>query len=315
MEHEPVLLDRVVEFLVPALGSGGVFVDATLGLGGHARAVLDACPRASLIGIDRDPFALAEARANLSAYAERIRLVRDNFSELQTILERLGVEKIRGILFDLGVSSPQLDRSERGFSYRSEGPLDMRMDPEQPLSADVVVNSYPERDLARVISLYGEERYARRIAGRIVAARPIASTSELADVVKLAIPAATRRRGGHPARRTFQALRIEVNDELGALRSVTQDAVDATEPGGRVVYLSYHSLEDRAVKESFAAEAKDCVCPPDFPVCRCGAHARVRVLTRRPITPSAEEIDANPRASAAKLRAAERLSTPPDDAA
>ncbi|HEV3485710.1 MAG TPA: 16S rRNA (cytosine(1402)-N(4))-methyltransferase RsmH [Vicinamibacterales bacterium] len=315
MGHEPVLLDRVVEFFAPALSSGGVFVDATVGLGGHARAILEACPRASLVGIDRDPFALETAGTHLSAHSQRIRLVRDNFENLAAVLERLGIEKVRGVLFDLGVSSPQLDRSDRGFSYRNDGPLDMRMDPEQQLSAEDVVNSYPERDLARVISLYGEERYARRVAKGIVNARPIKTTSQLADVVKLAIPAATRRHGGHPARRTFQALRIEVNDELGALRSVTTDAVEATEPGGRVVYLSYHSLEDRIVKESFAAESKNCVCPPDFPVCKCGAQARLKLLTRRPITATEEEVAANPRASAAKLRAAERLYTPPEDAA
>ncbi|MDP9069042.1 MAG: 16S rRNA (cytosine(1402)-N(4))-methyltransferase RsmH [Actinomycetota bacterium] len=307
MEHEPVLADRVVELLLPALEHGGVVVDATLGRGGHALRLLEAAPAITLVGIDRDPLALDSSRANLGAHSDRLRLARDNFSKLAAVLERLGIAKVRGVLFDLGISSPQIDDPERGFSFRSPGPLDMRMDPLRPLSAATVVNSYAEAQLRRVIQTYGEERFAGRVARAIVRARPISDTAELADVVRGAIPAATRRTGPHPARRTFQAIRIEVNDELGSLEKALPAAVDALEPGGRVAVLAYHSLEDRIVKRFFADQALGCVCPPSFPVCTCGAEARVRVLTRRPITPPAEEVEANPRASAAKLRAAERL--------
>ncbi|HJR44021.1 MAG TPA: 16S rRNA (cytosine(1402)-N(4))-methyltransferase RsmH [Actinomycetota bacterium] len=307
MDHEPVLADRVVELFLPALEHGGVVVDATLGRGGHALRILEAAPDASLIGIDRDPVALEASRANLEAFADRVRLVGDNFAELASVLERLGVASVRGVLLDLGVSSPQLDEPERGFSFRVAGPLDMRMDPLRDLSADTVVNSYDEPELARVIHLYGEERFARRIAKAIVRRRPIEDTETLAEVIKDAIPAATRRTGPHPARRTFQAIRIEVNDELRSLEAVLPAAVDALEPGGRVVVLSYHSLEDRIVKRFFLDQASGCVCPPTFPVCTCGAEARVRILTRRPVTAAPDEVERNQRASAAKLRAAQRI--------
>lgn len=282
-------------------------MDATLGRGGHARAVLAAAPAAQLVGIDRDPDALAASRTLLAAHEERIRLVRGDFKDIEALLERLGIEEVRGVLFDLGVSSPQLDEAGRGFGYRADGPLDMRMDTDQRLSADDVVNRYPEAELERVIRRFGEERFARRIARAIVASRPVSGTHALAQIVKGAIPAATRRTGGHPARRTFQAIRIEVNDELGALRRALPAAIDRMEPGGRIVAISYHSLEDRIVKTTFAEEARGCICPPDFPVCRCGASARVRVLTRRPVRPPEEEVERNPRAGSAKLRAAERL--------
>ncbi len=307
MDHQPVLADQVVELLLPALEHGGVVVDATLGRGGHAARILEAAPRASLIGIDRDPVALESSRANLAAFSDRVRFASDNFSQLASVLERLRVASVRGVLFDLGVSSPQLDEPGRGFSFRAAGPLDMRMDPLRPLSADTVVNDYEEQELARVIQRYGEERFARRIARAIVRARPLTDTSSLAEVIRDAIPAATRRTGPHPARRTFQAIRIEVNDELGSLETALPAAVDALEPGGRMVVLSYHSLEDRIVKRYFIEEASGCVCPPTFPVCTCGAEARVRILTRRPIKPPAEELERNARASAAKLRAAERV--------
>lgn len=307
MDHEPVLAERVTELLVPALEHGGVFVDATLGRGGHAAKVLQKAPRASLVGIDRDPVALEASRTKLEAFSDRVRLARGNFSELASVLERLGIASVRGVLLDLGVSSPQLDEPERGFSFRVPGPLDMRMDPLRSLSADTVVNNYDEPRLADVIQRYGEERFARRIARAVVKARPISDTAQLADVVKEAIPAATRRTGPHPARRTFQAIRIEVNDELGSLEEVLPAAVEAMEPGGRIVVLAYHSLEDRIVKRFFVEEASGCVCPPSFPVCNCGAEARVRILTRRPIKPGAEEVEDNPRASAAKLRAAQRV--------
>lgn len=309
MEHRPVLAGTVVDLLLPALSGGGVFVDATLGRAGHALGILDAAPGVRLVGIDRDPDALEESRAQLSAHAERVTLVRDDFQELAPVLERLGIEKVRGVLLDLGVSSPQLDAADRGFGYRSDGPLDMRMDPGQRLSAHDVVNGYAIKDLARVIARYGEERFAGRVARAIVAARPIERTGRLADVVRDAIPAATRRTGGHPAKRTFQAIRIEVNGEITRLQAVLPQTVDVLDTGGRVVVISYHSLEDRIVKRFFAEEARGCVCPPDFPVCTCGAEAALRVLGRRPVTPSDEEIAGNPRARSAKLRAAERLAT------
>lgn len=312
MEHQPALAAEVIELLLPALEHGGVVVDATVGGGGHAGFILEAVPGATLVGIDRDPDALVAAQSHLAAHPDRVRLARGNFAQLETVLERFGIASVRGVLLDLGVSSPQLDEAARGFSFRHPGPLDMRMDPRQALSAEAVVNGYSERDLARVIRLYGEERFAARIAKAIVRHRPVGGTKALADVVKEAIPAPARRRGGHPARRTFQAIRIEVNDEIRSLEKALPAAVNVCEPGGRILVLSYHSLEDRIVKRFFADEARGCICPPDLPVCRCGAQARVRVLTRRPITASSEEVARNPRASAAKLRAAERV-TPEEE--
>jgi 16S rRNA (cytosine1402-N4)-methyltransferase len=307
VDHRPALVDTTVDLLLPSLERGGVVVDATLGRGGHARALLEAAPDAQLVGIDRDPAAVEACRADLAAYGDRVRIVRDDFKNLATLLERLGIASVRGVLFDLGVSSPQLDEATRGFSFRSDGPLDMRMDPTQSRTAEDVVNLYSETDLTRVISGYGEERFARRIAKAIIRSRPVSGTRALAEIVKEAIPAATRRTGGHPARRTFQALRIEVNGELDALERGLVDAVDYSEPGGRIVAISYHSLEDRIVKRFFNEQAQGCVCPPDLPICVCGKKERVRVLTKRPLRPSAEEIEANPRAAAAKLRAVERL--------
>lgn len=312
MDHEPVLVDRVVELLLPALHSGGVLVDATLGRGGHAKALLEAAPHIELVGIDRDEQAVAQSGADLSAYSQRVRTARADFASLAAVLERLGIASVRGVLFDLGVSSPQLDRAERGFSFRHEGPLDMRMDLSQPLTAAVIVNEYPEADLARVIRRYGEERFANRIARAIVQSRPVNTTIELAEVIKTAIPAATRRTGGHPARRTFQAIRIETNDELIQIQKALDQAIEVLEPGGRVAALTYHSLEDRIVKRSFIEQTGGCTCPPDFPVCVCGAQARLRVVTKKPITATDREIELNPRASAAKLRVAERLAVAAD---
>jgi 16S rRNA (cytosine1402-N4)-methyltransferase len=307
VEHQPVLADEVVRLLLPAVGHGGVVVDATLGRGGHALRLLAQAPAITLVGIDRDPDALEEARSNLASHSQRVRLVSDNFANLSAVLERLGIASVRGVLLDLGVSSPQLDAPDRGFSFRERGPLDMRMDPRAGLTAADVVNTYAQPDLESVIRRYGEERFARRVARSIVGARPISDTQTLAEVVRGAIPAATRRTGGHPARRTFQALRIEVNGELDALERGLGAAIDSLDTGGRVAVLSYHSLEDRIVKRRLADDARGCKCPPDFPVCVCGAEARVRVLTRKAIRPSAEEVESNPRSSAAKLRAAEKL--------
>jgi 16S rRNA (cytosine1402-N4)-methyltransferase len=305
--HEPVLVGAVVDYLLPALEQGGIVVDATFGRGGHARSLLSAAPEAQLVGIDRDPAALHEGVSDLGSFEDRLRLVRDDFENLAAVLERLGIASVRGVLFDLGVSSPQLDEASRGFSFRNDGPLDMRMDPGQELSAATVVNEYPEADLVRVIRDYGEERFATRVARSIIRNRPVAKTGDLAEIVKAAIPAATRRTGGHPARRTFQAIRIEVNRELDALERALPEAIDALEPGGRVAVISYHSLEDRIVKRTFAEAANGCTCPPDFPVCVCGAEAQIRILTRRPVRPPAEESERNPRASSARLRVAERL--------
>jgi 16S rRNA (cytosine1402-N4)-methyltransferase len=291
------------------LERGGIFVDATLGRGGHAARVLASAPSAELVGIDRDPAALAGTPQFLESYLDRTQLVHGDFSNLSAVLERLGIAAVRGILLDLGVSSPQLDNPERGFSFRNPGPLDMRMDPSQPLSAEIVVNTYLQKDLERVIRRNGEERFARRIAQSIVDRRPIGDTATLAETVKEAIPAPARRTGPHPARRTFQAIRMEVNQELEALTKVLPQCVDALEPGGRMVVISYHSLEDRTVKRYFSREANGCTCPPDLPVCSCDAEARLRVLSRRVVRASDAEIAANPRASAAKLRAAERVAS------
>jgi 16S rRNA (cytosine1402-N4)-methyltransferase len=307
VEHQPVLAGAVVDILRPALEGGGVVVDATLGRAGHALRLLEAAPAAELVGVDRDPEALEASRLVLDPHRHRVRLVHDDFAHLAAVLERLGIASVRGVLLDLGVSSPQLDAARRGFSFRHDGPLDMRMDPTRRLTAHEVVNDYTVQDLTRVIREYGEERFAARIARAIDRARPVESTASLAEIVRAAIPAATRRTGGHPARRTFQALRIEVNDELGALEAVLPAAVDALEPGGRVVAISYHSLEDRRVKKFFADEANGCTCPPDFPVCTCGAEARLRILTRRPVRPTSADVAGNPRASSARLRAAERI--------
>jgi 16S rRNA (cytosine1402-N4)-methyltransferase len=313
--HRPVLAQSVVDLLLPALERGGVVVDATLGRGGHALRLLDAAPRAELVGLDRDAEAVEACRTDLASFGGRVRLARANFQDLAPTLERLGVAQVRGVVFDLGVSSPQMDRSERGFGYRAAGPIDMRMDASQELTGERVVNTYPVRDLERIITTYGEERFARRIARAVVQSRPLATTDELAEVIKNAVPAAARRSGGHPARRTFQALRIEVNDELGALEAGLPAAVDVLEPGGRAVVISYHSLEDRMVKRFFTEQARGCVCPPDFPVCRCAARARLRLLTRRPVSPGPEEIVSNPRSRSARLRAVERLGDQGESAA
>ncbi|HEY8416932.1 MAG TPA: 16S rRNA (cytosine(1402)-N(4))-methyltransferase RsmH [Limnochordales bacterium] len=307
--HVPVMVQEVVELL--QLAPGHLVVDCTVGGGGHARALLARIlPGGRLIGIDQDPRTLETARNNLASFGDAVTLVHGNFRDLAAILARLGVSRVNGVLFDLGVSSFQLDEAERGFTYRADAPLDMRMDPQQPLTAAELVNTRPAQELARIIREYGEERWASRIAAAIVQARarrPFTSTLQLAEVVKEAIPAAARRRGPHPARRTFQALRIAVNDELGALRTGLLAAVDALGPGGRVAVISFHSLEDRIVKQTFTELASGCRCPPELPACRCGRQAVVRLLTRKPLVPSAEEVAANPRARSARLRAAERL--------
>ncbi len=304
--HVPVLAAEVVRELMPALEAapGGTLVDCTVGGGGHAEALLAAAPGASLVALDRDPEALAAAARRLARFGDRVILAHRRFGELAAVLAEVGARDVRGILYDLGVSSPHLDQPARGFGFRSGGPLDMRMDPAQALTAADVVNGYPEAALASV---------ARRIAGAIArrrVQRPFADTGDLAEVVKDAIPAATRRTGPHPARRTFQALRIEVNNELGELEATLPQAIEALRPGGRVAVISYHSLEDRLVKRTFADAAAGCRCPRDLPVCVCGARAVLRVVTRKPLRPAPEELEANPRASSAMLRVAERLDRP-----
>jgi 16S rRNA (cytosine1402-N4)-methyltransferase len=310
-EHVPVLLSRCLALLAPALTEpGAVVVDATLGLGGHSEALLDAHPQLQLVGLDRDPEAIALARERLAPYASRTTLVHAVYDQMPDVLDRLGHRRVQGVLFDLGVSSLQLDRAERGFSYAQDAPLDMRMDPTTGQSAADVLNTYPVEDLARVLAEYGEERFARRIARALVAEReqaPLTSSERLVEIVRDNIPAATRRTGGNPAKRTFQALRVEVNGELDALQRALPAAVDALSVGGRIVVLSYHSLEDRIVKRFFQAERRGCVCPPEVPVCVCGRNPRLRLVTSPSLTPTEAEVAANPRARSARLRAAERL--------
>jgi 16S rRNA (cytosine1402-N4)-methyltransferase len=312
--HTPVMLDEVVELLsaVPA----GPVLDATLGGAGHARALLDARPDIQLIGVDQDADALAAAAENLADYAERVELRHGRFDQVLQSDYSHG-PSLSGVLFDLGVSSPQFDRPDRGFSYRADAPLDMRMDrsaADSTTAADIV-NTYGEAELARLFADNGERRFARRIARAIVAARPMRTTDELVEVVRGAIPHAARRTGGHPAKRVFQALRIEVNQELDILAPAIDAAVDALVPGGRCVVLSYHSGEDRIVKERFVdAATGGCVCPPGLP-CQCGAAPRVRLLNRGARKPSAAEVAANPRAESARLRAVEKLTPVADSAA
>lgn len=307
--HEPVMVEEVVDLFRPI--PPGPLVDATVGMGGHGRALLAALDHIRLIGIDRDAHALAAAAAALARFGDRVTLRQARFDELAGAAGT----PLSGVLFDLGVSSPQLDVPERGFSYRADGPLDMRMDQRQPTNAADVVNTYDEGALAHVLTAYGDERHARRIARAIVAARPIHRTTELAEVVRGAIPAPARRRGGHPARRTFQALRIEVNDELGVLGPAVDSAVGALAVGGRCAVLAYHSGEDRIVKERFrTASTGGCTCPPGLP-CVCGAVPRFRLVTRGARKPTPIEVARNHRSETARLRAIERIAPEPEDAA
>jgi 16S rRNA (cytosine1402-N4)-methyltransferase len=301
--------DEIVELFTTV--PPGVVLDATLGAGGHAEAILVRRPDLAVLGIDRDPDAIAAAAARLRRFGDRLTAVHARFDDLDHVMEANDIDQLSGALFDLGVSSPQLDRAERGFSYRQDGPLDMRMDPsaEGGWSAADVVNGYSEQELARVIRRHGDERFATRIARAICAARPIERTSELAAIVVGAIPAATRRTGGHPAKRTFQAIRIEVNAELEALGAGLDQAVAATAAGGRIAVLSYHSGEDRLVKERFRVASGACDCPPGLP-CVCGAVQTVRLVRGVRRRPTEAEIEANPRAAAARLRVAERVADP-----
>jgi len=313
--HTPVLLERCLELLGPALAAPGrsgrdaIHVDATLGLGGHAEAVLAGYPRLVLIGLDRDPQALRLAGERLAGYAERTHLVHAVYDELPEVLDELGYAEIDGALFDLGVSSMQLDEAGRGFAYAQDAPLDMRMDQSQGRTAEEVVNTYDAASLARILRVYGEEKFARQVASAIVRDRakaPITSSAHLAELVRNAIPAPARRTGGHPAKRTFQALRIEVNGELDALQAALPAALDRLAVGGRAVVLSYHSLEDRITKQAMAVRARSSA-PVDLPVEPVGSGPRMRLLTRGAELPSDDEVAGNPRAASVRLRAAERI--------
>ncbi|WP_255342309.1 16S rRNA (cytosine(1402)-N(4))-methyltransferase RsmH [Nocardiopsis sp. CNT312] len=311
--HVPVMLDRIVELLAPALDTpGALLVDGTLGLGGHSEALLRACPGARLVGVDRDPTALERSARRLAPYADRTHFVHAVYSDLPRALDEAGAGEADAVLLDLGVSSPQLDETERGFAYAHDAPLDMRMDRTQDLTASEVVNTYPPAELARVLRTYGEERFATRIARAIERRRaqgPITSTRDLAELVRAAIPAATRRTGGHPAKRTFQGLRIEVNAELSLLERALPAALSHLALGGRIAVLSYHSLEDRMVKRALAALATDTT-PADLPVPLPDRQPELRLLTRGAEPPTEEENERNPRAQSARLRAAQRVRRP-----
>jgi 16S rRNA (cytosine1402-N4)-methyltransferase len=308
--HRPVLLKEVLTFLNPKPGE--LFVDGTVGGGGHSACIIERLlPGGKLIAIDQDESALQAAKFNLSAFAEHIIFVRDNFRNIKDILAGASFERVDGILLDIGVSSHQLDEGERGFSFHTDAPLDMRMDREMAVSAADLVNNNDAAELARIIRIFGEELWAKRIAEFIVARRqkqgPFSTTGELVEVIKAAIPARARRKGGHPARRTFQALRIAVNDELGALEKAVSDGLDCLKTGGRLAVITFHSLEDRIVKKVFQRAAAGCNCPSGFPRCVCGKKPSVKILTSKPLQASEEELASNSRARSAKLRAVENV--------
>lgn len=308
-EHETVLLSQTVDALVPQ--PSNLYIDATLGGGGHTALLLErSAPNGRVIGFDQDDTAIRNAKSKFADMGERFVAVHSNFQEMKTQTSLLGVGEVDGILFDLGVSSPQFDIAQRGFSYRLEGPLDMRMDRRQELTAEMLVNEYSQEELARIFFRYGEEKFSRNIAKRIVEKREhsrITNTVELAELIKSAIPAPARRSGPHPARRVFQAVRIAVNDELGVLERGIEDAFSLLKPGGRLAIISFHSLEDRIVKQLFRDFATGCICPPKLPICQCGKTPQGKLVTRKPIEPSDMEQTENPRARSAKLRVVEKL--------
>ena len=306
--HKPVLLEETLAGL--HIRPDGVYADGTLGGGGHSYEIAKRLTEGGkLIGIDRDAAAIKAAGERLAPFADRVQLVRGNYEDTAHILENLGIRRIDGMLLDLGVSSYQFDEASRGFSYREDAPLDMRMDQRDAISAHDVVNSYTEMELFRIIRDYGEDRFAKNIAKHIVMERqtkPIETTLELAEIVKQAIPARCREGGGHPAKRTFQAIRIEVNRELDILKNTVDGLIDLLEPGGRLCIITFHSLEDRIVKGAFRTAENPCICPKNFPVCVCGRKPKGKVITRKPITASEAELAENPRAHSAKLRVFER---------
>jgi len=306
--HVSVLLEECIDAL--QIRPDGVYLDGTLGGAGHSSQIVRRLTTGTLIGIDRDPSALEAASQRLAPWMERVKLVHGNFCELERILDELQIPRVDGMLFDLGVSSPQLDEASRGFSYMADAPLDMRMDPGDCLTAWEVVNQWPRTELRRILQDYGEERYAGLIAAAIERRRnevPIRSTQELVDVIRGAMPAAALREKQHPAKRSFQAIRIAVNDELGAVERMMTAAVERLQPGGRLAVITFHSLEDRIVKSAMTEAARGCICPPKLPVCVCGRTPKVRIVTRKPIVAGEEELARNPRARSAKLRVAERL--------
>ena len=306
--HKSVLLDECIEAL--NIRPDGIYVDGTLGGAGHSSELVKRLTTGRLIGIDRDRVALTAAEERLRPYFDRVTLVHANFSEIRSILNNLSIPGADGMLFDLGVSSPQLDDAERGFSYMADAPLDMRMNRDDPLTAAEIVNTWSAEELRGIFYEYGEERYAPQVAAAIVRRReskPIETTLELAEIIRSAMPPQALREKQHPAKRCFQAIRIAVNDELGAVRRLMEDAIDCLNPGGRLAVITFHSLEDRIVKTAMQAAAKGCTCPPEFPVCVCGKKPRVTVLTRKPIVSGAAELNENPRARSAKLRVAEKL--------
>lgn len=305
--HVSVLLDECIEGL--NIKPDGIYVDGTLGGAGHSYHIAEKLTTGRLIGIDRDPVALKAAGERLAPFADRVTLVHSNFCRMGQVLQELGISGVDGILLDLGVSSPQLDDGSRGFSYMTDAPLDMRMDNGDALSADTVVNTWSYEELKRILYDYGEERYAPAIAAAIVRKReisPIRTTLELVDVIRSAMPPAALREKQHPAKRTFQAIRIAVNDELNSVSKAMDAAIPCLNPGGRLAVITFHSLEDRIVKNAMAAAAKGCICPPEFPVCVCGRKPQVTVLTRKPIVSGEEELERNPRARSAKLRICEK---------
>jgi 16S rRNA (cytosine1402-N4)-methyltransferase len=307
-QHETVLLKESVEGIFG--NPDGTYVDCTLGGGGHSAAILSRLsPQGCLVGIDRDPAAVAAGRLRLSSGKARVHIVQGNFTEIGQVLDQLNIGQVDGVLFDLGVSSHQIDLPQRGFSYMKEGPLDMRMDPGQSLTAEDIVNNYSENELTRIFFEYGEERWARRIAKFIVEARrqrPLITTTELVEIIMAAIPVAVRKQGSHPAKRIFQAIRIEVNGELAILPGAIRTAIERLAPGGKIGVISFHSLEDRIVKNTFSSFLGHCICPPKSPICVCNPKATLKLLGK-PVTPSMEEIESNPRARSAKLRIAEKI--------
>ena len=306
--HQSVLLMPAVEAL--AIRPDGIYLDGTLGGAGHSYEIASRLTTGRLIGLDRDEVALAAARERLKPFSDRVTLVHSNFQALSAVLDDLGIAKVDGMLFDLGVSSPQLDDKERGFSYMADAPLDMRMDRSEGLTAYDVVNTYDQESIKRILYTYGEERYAPKIAAAIVkrrAEKPIETTLELAELIRAAMPPQALREKQHPAKRSFQAIRIAVNDELTAVERMLASAIDRLNPGGRLAVITFHSLEDRLVKSAMQEAAKGCICPKEFPVCVCGRTPKVKILTRHPIVADEAELAENPRARSAKLRVAERI--------
>lgn len=306
--HVSVLLQECIDGL--NIKPDGIYVDGTLGGAGHSSQIAARLTTGRLIGIDRDQVALKAAGERLAPFGDRVTLVHSNFCEVKQVLQDLGIAGVDGILLDLGVSSPQLDDGERGFSYMADAPLDMRMNRKDALTAYHVVNQWSFEELRRILFDYGEERYAPKIASAICARRevkPIETTLELVDIIRGAMPAAALREKQHPAKRSFQAIRIAVNDELGSVEKVMRDAVDCLNPGGRLAIITFHSLEDRIVKVGMADAAKGCTCPPNFPVCVCGKQPKVKLISRKPIVSGEEELERNPRARSAKLRVCEKL--------